>query len=147
MFHEFYELPQAPGYDGEFHTDETLDGLEEEQSALALLRRCSHLVQPLMRRHGWRCFTLGELQPINNYSNREGYTAAGLTSYTDYKSFKIQVALRSEDNKSFLYPERIMAVMVHELGHLRYYHHGPSLHILHWGLRREYQQLQTKASL
>lgn len=115
--------------------------------ALSLLHRCSHLVQSLTRRHGCRCFALGELDPTNNYSNRKVFTAVSLISCTDHELFKILVMLRYEDRKSFLHPEWIMNVLLHELTHVQYGRHGPRFHIPHWRLRSEHQKLLTKMSL
>jgi hypothetical protein len=129
MLHYLEHAPPQTGLDGAFACYETLDALPHQSHALTLLRRCSYIVGPVMRRHGWAVPILSELGPSSScygkshikykYTrNRHGNTS------TTIVPMKVELRLRDHrDPSRFVHTYSLIRTMLHELAHFEYRNH------------------------
>jgi hypothetical protein len=153
--YDLADLPHEAGLDGEFLSYKTLNGSPNEKEVLLILRRLANLVQPLMRRRGWKVNTLSEMAEPPRVVSKAGaiQTRIGVNYHTAGGSHEISLNVSFCIRRSLKLTRRdgLIRVLLHELTHIKRGIHGPCFYWTYARLRREFlkqlRKRETQVSL
>jgi hypothetical protein len=147
--YDLADLPQEAGLDGEFLSYKTFNDSPNEKDVLLILRRLANLVQPLMRRRGWKVNTLSEMAEQPKVVSKAGaiQTRIGVNYHTTGGSHEISLNVSFCIRRSLRLtkPGGLIRVMLHELTHIKRGIHGPCFYWTYARLRQEFlKQLRDR---